>query len=137
MSTLIIPAEGPVPCRVLVVGERPGKDEAKWGRPFVGKAGKELDRYLARDAGLCRDEVRVTNTVLDYRYGDPNPEPWEIERDRPALLAEIAKCRPEVVAAVGRFAARWFLGDNIEMESCHGIPRRVQLCTHCGYQKLK
>jgi uracil-DNA glycosylase family 4 len=117
-----IPGSGKQPAPILIVGERPGENEAKHDAPFVGDAGRELDRYLDM-AGLSRDRTYVTNLVKDYLPGNPDPLAWEIERDERLLLAEIKATNPLVIATVGRHATRWFLGD-VDMDTCHGIPHQ-------------
>lgn len=114
---IMVPGDGPCPADVMVVGERPGINEPLAGRPFVGQAGKELDRYL-QIAGLRRQDVYCTNVVKDY--ADHDPEEWEIARDTSTLEEELALCSPKLIVPVGRFAVRFFLGD-VDMEKVHGI----------------
>jgi uracil-DNA glycosylase family 4 len=104
----------------MFVGERPGKDEDRWGRPFVGKAGKELNRYLFRN-GINREDVYVTNLCKYYAVGDKDPEDWEMKRDAPTLEKEIHDCHPRIIVSVGRYATRYFLGD-VDMEVVHALP---------------
>lgn len=115
----IVAGYGPRPSRLLICGERPGESEARYGRPFCGKSGQEQDRYLLR-AGVSEGSYYKTNIVKDYADGNPDPQPWEIRRDTPLLAAELAEVRPEFIGAVGRFAARFFLG-NVSMETAHGM----------------
>src|ERR1017187_9424606 len=96
-----VPGEGPLPASIMLVGERPGKNEPLAGRPFVGMAGRELDRYL-RLAGIQREDVYISNIVKDYL--DADPEPWEVARDTPDLEEELAACQPKLVVPLGRFA---------------------------------
>lgn len=119
-----VPGEGPTPCDILIVGEGPGKDEDKWGRPFVGKSGKELNRYLWHSCQRTRTSVYVTNLVKYHVPGDGDPTPEDVARDSSILDAEIADTNPEVIVTLGRFSTRRFLGD-VNMEVCHGVPRFV------------
>lgn len=112
-----IPGDGPRPAKVMLVGERPGKSEPKAGKPFVGAAGMELDRYL-KLAGLKRNEIYITNLVKDYLDEDPTEE--EVLRDLPDLLGEIEDVQPELIIPMGRFAIRFFLGD-VDVERVHGL----------------
>lgn len=114
---IMVAGDGPRPADIMIVGERPGIQEPKAGRPFIGMAGKELDRYLQL-AGLTRSQCFVTNMVKDYR--DDDPQDWEIARDMEALHAEIEEVQPQLIVPVGRFAIRYFLGD-VDVEQVHGI----------------
>jgi uracil-DNA glycosylase family 4 len=112
-----VPGDGPLPARIMIIGERPGINEPSAGRPFVGAAGKELDRYLAMSK-IRRADCYVTNVVKDYQDFDPTDA--EILRDAPELEQEILDCRPELIIPVGRFAIRYFLGD-VDVEQVHGL----------------
>ena len=111
-----VPGEGPRRARVMLVGEQPGDKEDLAGKPFVGPAGKLLDRALA-DAGIPRDETFVTNAVKHFKF-EPRgkrrlhkkPNAYEIERCKWWLDQERAIVRPEVIVALGATAARSLLG---------------------------
>ena len=98
--------------RVMLVGEAPGRDEDLAGRPFVGKAGKLLDRMLgAIDMGRDREDapVYITN-VLPWRPPqNRDPKPAEIAMMRPFLLRHIALARPEVLVIIGNWACQALL----------------------------
>jgi uracil-DNA glycosylase family 4 len=113
--TNAVPGEGPVPARILFIGEAPGRNEDKQGRPFVGRAGSILDGLLA-GIGVSREEVFITNIVKcrPPKNRDPNHE--EIEACRPYLERQLALIAPEVIVPLGRFAMRWVL------ESCGIAP---------------
>ena len=117
----VVPPYGPQPARILVVGEAPGAQEAKAGRPFVGASGKVQDRFL-KMAGINPRKCRMANVVWRYRQGNPDPTPEDVTEWMPQMQAEIEATQPEVVVAVGRFAAQWFLGEWGTMRVCHGIP---------------
>ena len=106
--TTAVPGEGPVPARILFIGEAPGRNEDAQGRPFVGRAGKILDELLA-GIGVARDEVFITNIVKCRPPGNRDPTPAEIEACRPYLEQQIALIRPEVIVTLGRFAMQWVL----------------------------
>ncbi|HDQ08636.1 MAG TPA: uracil-DNA glycosylase [Methanoculleus sp.] len=106
--TYAVPGEGPVPARILFIGEAPGRTEDAQGRPFVGRAGKILDDLLA-GIGVSRDEVFITNIVKCRPPNNRDPTPAEIEACRPYLEQQIALIRPEVIVPLGRFAMRWVL----------------------------
>jgi len=100
----------------MLVGEQPGDKEDLTGKPFVGPAGKLLDRALA-DAGIPRGETFITNAVKHFKF-EPRgkrrlhkkPNAYEIERCRWWLDQERAIVRPEVILALGATAARSLLG---------------------------
>lgn len=105
---------------LFIVGEAPGKDEELMKEFFVGKAGVELTNYLSR-AGLARDRCYITNILKCRPPENRDPRAAEVECCTAILEQEIAEYRPRIIVAVGRFAARWFLGD-VDMEMVHGIP---------------
>lgn len=116
---------GPKPANVMLVGEAPGKDEDRIGRPFVGKSGKELDRILHFN-GLERSEIYVTNICKErppYTNGKQQPpSKADIERDEQELIQELLEVQPKWIGAVGRVSTQWFLGPEASMEACHGLP---------------
>jgi DNA polymerase len=99
----------------MLVGEQPGDQEDHTGQPFVGPAGRELDRLL-REAGLDRATCYVTNAVKHFKW-EPRgkrrlhrrPNPAEIEACNPWLEQEIAALEPKVIVALGATAARALL----------------------------
>lgn len=116
-----VDGEGPTPCDLMFVGEGPGADEDKWGRPFVGKSGRELNRYVWNSCQRTRTSVYVTNLVKYRVPNDGDPTPDDIKRDEGILRDEIARVHPQVIVAVGRWSARWFLG-GVDMDWAHGQP---------------
>ena len=110
-ATQAVDGEGPAHAVIMLVGEQPGDEEDLQGRPFVGPAGKVLDRALAQ-AGLARDRVYVTNAVKHFKW-EPRgkrrlhktPAQQEAEACRPWLEAEIERVRPRVIVALGATAA--------------------------------
>ena len=120
MGNVIVGSRGNSPNDIMLVGEAPGREEAAQGRPFVGKAGREQDAYLRRH-GTSSRRWYCTNVVKEFIEGNPDPTPSQITRWSPVLEAEVAKVHPRLIIAVGRFAARWFLGDDTDMEAVHGV----------------
>ncbi len=98
-----VPGEGPVPSRVMIVGEAPGRREDEAGRPFVGQAGKLLDKLLSL-AGLARREVYITNVVKCRPPGNRDPRQDEIAACNPYLQRQVQLVEPEIIMAVGRIA---------------------------------
>lgn len=112
--------EGPTPCRVMLIGEGPGDDENRQGRPFVGKSGVELWRYLWRGCHLTRDDVYVTNIVKYQVPGNDDPTEEDIQRDGNELASELESVNPDFVLCLGRFATRNYLGE-VDMDCVHGV----------------
>ncbi|MDE2754791.1 MAG: uracil-DNA glycosylase [Gemmatimonadota bacterium] len=115
--------------RLMVVGEAPGAREDATGLPFVGQAGKLLDLMLAA-VGLSRaDSVYICNVIKCRPPGNRNPLPDEIEACAPFLKGQIRLVAPEVLLAVGSFAAQWLTGTTRplgklrgEVYSYEGVP---------------
>jgi DNA polymerase len=118
--------EGDPAARLVVVGEGPGETEDALGRPFVGAAGKLLDRMLAA-IGLERSEVYICNTVK-CRPTSPGPrgpknrapEPQEMANCRPFLDRQIEILEPHVILALGAPAAKSFLGNDFQITKMRG-----------------
>ena len=120
---------------IMFIGEAPGREEAACGRPFVGKAGKQLDKMLLT-AGIDRSAVFVTNTVK-YRpvtvhertVCNRTPSLKEIKAGLPLLAREIGVVRPKVIATLGNvpLKAISLLGDDekLTVGEVHGMPRMV------------
>jgi DNA polymerase len=93
---------------IVLVGEAPGAREDELGVPFVGAAGKLLDRMLA-DIDLARDAIYITNVLKCRPPGNRNPRPEEIATCLPFLFAQLDAIRPRVIGTLGNFAARVLL----------------------------
>ncbi len=108
--TQVVFSDGAVDARLVVVGEAPGANEDATGLPFVGAAGKYLD-LLLRSVGLSREEtVYICNVIKCRPPGNRNPLPDEIEACAPFLQKQLELIRPEVLLAVGSFAAQSLTG---------------------------
>lgn len=101
--------EGDVDADVMFIGEAPGAEEAKTGRPFVGNAGHVLDQLL-ESVGMAREAVYITSVVKDRPPGNRDPHVGEIELYGPFLLRQIEIIEPHVIATLGRFATDFVLG---------------------------
>jgi len=95
--------EGSHFARIMFVGEAPGRNEAKTGRPFVGAAGKILNELLA-SAGILREDVYITNIVKDRPPYNRDPLPEEIAAYGPFLDRQIEIIQPKVIVSLGRYA---------------------------------
>ncbi|MEW5926938.1 MAG: uracil-DNA glycosylase [Gemmatimonadota bacterium] len=104
----VVFGEGNPDADVIVVGEAPGADEDRTGRPFVGKAGKLLTLLLA-SVGLEREQVYICNVLKCRPPGNRNPMPDEVEACSPYLLRQVELVKPRAIAAFGAFAAQTLL----------------------------
>jgi DNA polymerase len=102
--------EGDPSASIVFIGEAPGKQEAKTGRPFVGNAGKVLDELL-ESIDLERQEVYITNVVKDRPPGNRDPRADEIRLYTPFLLRQLDVIQPRVLVTLGRFATDLILDD--------------------------
>lgn len=100
--------EGSHEAKIMFVGEAPGRNEAKTGRPFCGVAGKVLDDLLA-SVGIPRAEVYVTNIVKDRPPENRDPLPKEIEIYGPFLDRQIEIIQPQVIATLGRYSMQYIM----------------------------
>jgi uracil-DNA glycosylase len=127
IGTQIVFGEGPVAARLMFIGEAPGAQEDKAGRPFIGPAGKLFDEALAA-AGIDRSTVYVTNTVKHRpwiagptgRQKNRGPKQSEINACRQWRLRELALVRPAVVACLGAKAAQEVLGKDFRLTTQRG-----------------
>jgi len=106
--TTIVFGSGDPEARLLIIGEGPGEEEDRQGKPFVGRAGQLLTRML-ESVGITRDEVYICNIVKCRPPGNRNPEPDEIASCAPFLAGQLAAIRPGVICALGTFAAQTLL----------------------------
>jgi DNA polymerase len=127
-ATQTVFGAGPRTASVVMVGEQPGDVEDRRGEPFVGPAGKLLDRALVA-AGIERSEVYVTNAVKHFRWkatdrGDrrlhQKPDARHVTACRPWLVAELAAVRPRVVVALGATAAASLFGPAFRLTQHRG-----------------
>ena len=112
--------------RVMMVGEQPGDREDREGAPFVGPAGRMLDRGLA-DAGIERGDLYVTNVVKHFKFVQrgkrrihQTPVMEEIRACRPWLDAELEQVRPEILICLGATAAKALLGPSFRVTKSRG-----------------
>jgi uracil-DNA glycosylase family protein len=126
-ATQTVFGEGPPDARVVLVGEQPGDVEDREGRPFVGPAGRLLDRALD-EAGIDRELTYVTNAVKHFRFTrgsgprriHATPEARHLEACRPWLNAELALLNPDVVVALGATAVKQLLGTRYRVTKDRG-----------------
>ena len=123
--TRVVFGEGDPAADVMVVGEAPGQDEDRSGRPFVGRAGKLLD-LLLMSAGFPRDAVYICNVLKCRPPQNRNPLPDEVEACSPYLLRQVELVRPKVILAFGTFAAQTLLGTDVSIGRLRGRTHRYQ-----------
>jgi uracil-DNA glycosylase len=94
---------------LMFIGEGPGAEEDRQGLPFVGRSGQLLDKLLAEEMSLQRDQVYIANVVKCRPPENRDPKPDEIDACRPYLTQQLDLIRPRVVVTLGRFAGQWLL----------------------------
>src|SRR4051794_1905584 len=117
--TQVVFGAGNADADLMFVGEAPGANEDRMGRPFVGQAGKLLDQLLA-EVGLERGDVFISNVLLCRPPGNRDPHPVEIENCQGYLMRELELIEPRVVCTLGNFATKLLRGDNAGITRVHG-----------------
>lgn len=135
-GTQTVFGEGSRHAKVIFIGEQPGNDEDLAGKPFVGPAGKLLDKALI-EAGIKRAAVYVTNVVKHFKWEPKGkrrihkkPNAREIAACRPWLEAEIDLLKPEVVVCLGATAAQTLLGRDFKVSQRRGELIESSLAKH-------
>ena len=121
--THAVPGEGPYNAMVMFIGEAPGYYEDKQGKPFVGAAGRYLNKLLAQ-SGLRREEVYITNIVKCRPPKNRDPLPDEIQACEPFLDRQIELIDPRIIVTLGRFALHHFI-PGASITRVHGQPRKI------------
>jgi uracil-DNA glycosylase family protein len=136
----VVPGDGPARARIMMVGEQPGDQEDRQGKPFVGPAGRLLEQAM-RESGLDRTTVFLTNAVKHFKFEargkrrlHKRPNVYEIERCRIWLDAERILVKPEIVVALGATAARSVMGRAVTVSGLRGrivdLPERGLVTIH-------
>jgi uracil-DNA glycosylase len=130
-ATQAVPGEGRKHSHLMLVGEQPGDKEDLAGKPFVGPAGRVLDRALA-EAGITRADVFVTNAVKHFKHEmrgkrrlHKRPNAYEIDHCKIWLEAERAIVRPTAIVALGATAARSLFGRPVTIAKVRGRVLRL------------
>lgn len=120
--TNVVVGKGNLKAKILFVGEAPGRNEDEQGLPFVGAAGKNLDKLLA-SVGLSLDDIYITNILKCRPPENRNPLPEEIRAHTPWLIEQIREMKPLVVCSLGNYATKFFLarGNVDAMDDQEGI----------------
>jgi uracil-DNA glycosylase len=119
--TSVVFGEGHAAARLVVVGEAPGAEEDRSGRPFVGRAGKLLDQLLL-SVGFPREQVFICNVLKCRPPDNRNPLPEEVAQCAPFLHGQLEEIRPGALLAVGKFAAQTLLATE---ESIGALRQRI------------
>ena len=117
-ATNLVPGEGSAAARVVLVGEAPGAQEDRQGRPFVGNAGRLLDRLL-EEAGLRREDVFITNVLKARPPGNRDPRADEVAHHLPWLEAQLGVIEPDLLVPLGRHALVRFAA-GLKISAAHG-----------------
>jgi DNA polymerase len=125
-ATQTVFGEGKPKARIMLVGEQPGDREDRAGKPFVGPAGRELDRGLEA-AGIPRDDAYVTNVVKHFKFEErgrrrihATPKKFEIDACKPWLVAELDAVKPDALVPLGAVAAKALLGSKFRVTQQRG-----------------
>ncbi len=139
-ATQTVFGEGNPHARLLLVGEQPGNEEDRQGRPFVGPAGRLLDRALD-EAGLSREAIYITNAVKHFKWKPAEggkrriherPRQEEVQACRPWFEAEMDVVRPRLIVCLGATAAGAVLGRTVRIKAERG----TLLATPLGVRAL-
>ena len=132
-ATQTVFGEGGQDATMVLVGEVPGDREDRAGRPFVGPAGRELDRAL-EEAGIDRGDTYVTNAVKHFKFEErgkrrihQRPDAKQIKACRPWLLAELDVVQPEALVILGATAAKALMGSTFRLMAQRGQPLESEL----------
>lgn len=123
-ATNAVPGEGCPDAQIMFIGEAPGFNEDKQGRPFVGQAGKLLEKMLTEVLNIDRNDVYITNIVKFRPPENRDPLPDEIEACRVWLDKQITIIHPQIIVTLGRFSMAKFIPD-VTISRVHGQPRFV------------
>lgn len=115
---LPVPGEGDANAKIMFIGEAPGIEESKTGKPFVGRAGKFLDKLL-RLAGIDRKKVFITS-LLKYYPGKRAVKNWEIEHGKIHLWEQIETIKPKLIVLLGDIAKKAILEEPRKVSLIHG-----------------
>jgi uracil-DNA glycosylase family 4 len=124
--TQVVFGNGNPDADLMFVGEAPGFHEDQQGVPFVGQAGKLLDRLL-EGIGLSRSDVFVANVLKCRPPGNRDPQPDEIESCEPYLFRQIELIAPKVVATLGNFATKLLSGKPTGITRVHGVEQETTI----------
>jgi DNA polymerase len=120
--TTVVFGTGDPDADLMFVGEAPGFNEDKQGKPFVGRAGKLLDQLL-EEIGLVRKQVFIANVLKCRPPGNRDPQPVEIEACEGHLFRQIELIEPRVICSLGNFATKLLSGSPQGITRVRGVPQ--------------
>ncbi|NPB06264.1 MAG: uracil-DNA glycosylase [Aquificae bacterium] len=118
--TQVVPGDGNPYSPVVFVGEAPGEEEDRQGKPFVGRAGQLLNRLIEEELGLKREDVYITNVCKCRPPGNRKPTREEIQACNPYLRKEIEIVKPKVICCLGATAGEGVLGKSLKITKARG-----------------
>jgi DNA polymerase len=127
--TTVVFGSGDPDANLMFVGEAPGFHEDKQGKPFVGQAGKLLDKLLA-EIGLERKQVWISNVLKCRPPGNRDPQPAEIEACQGHLFKQIGLIEPRVICSLGNFSTKLLSGSQEGITKVRGVPQSHQFGGH-------
>lgn len=109
--------------KVVYIGEAPGKQEMRMGKPFVGPAGAELWKW----SPLLRQKVDLITNLLSWQPPkNRDPKPSEVEKEWPRLMQELNRVQPELIVTLGRLSTAYLLGvESVDLTRLHGLPYSI------------
>lgn len=122
-ASRLVPGEGNPDADVVFVGEAPGAEEDRQGRPFVGAAGKLLTAMI-ESIGWKREDVFIANLIKHRPPSNRDPLPIEIEAYVPWLERQLDIIQPKLIVTLGRYSMAYFLGEGLSISKIHGQPKR-------------
>ncbi len=117
--TQVVFGVGNPQARLMLIGEGPGQEEDRTGKPFVGQAGQLLDQILGA-VGIAREEVYIANVVKCRPPNNRNPEPDEIIACEDWLLEQIRLIKPQIIITLGNVPTQWALGTTLGITKTRG-----------------
>jgi len=118
--TRLVFGVGSPKARLVFVGEGPGADEDAQGEPFVGRAGQLLTEIITKGMRIRREDVYICNVIKCRPPGNRNPEPDEVAACEPFLVRQLRSIGPEVIVALGKFAAQTLLRSRTPITQLRG-----------------
>lgn len=114
-----VPGTGPIPCKIMLIGEGPGEKEDSLGEPFVGRSGKLLSQMLT-DNGIKREDIFITNIVKCRPPGNRDPQKEEKKACQNHLIKQILMVKPSILVLVGSPSMKFVLDNKLTITKSRG-----------------